>query len=76
MRLAVVDEALEREGDEAAGDENIFAMPPKIYLALTVVALILMIYSTLLVTVHFLDLTQGQDLSGKISFMVPGPKAK
>ena len=60
----------------ASADEDIFAIPPKAYLGIALAALILMIYSTLLITVQFLDITQGQDSAAKVSFMVPGPKAK
>ena len=56
----------------AAADGDIFAIPSKIYLGIALAALILMIYSTLLITVQFLDITQGQDTAAKVSFMVPG----
>ena len=54
------------EGGEAV------AAPSKLSLILSIAALILMIYSTLLITVQFLDVIQVQNTAAKVSFLVPG----
>ena len=49
-------------------------VPSKACLIMSIIALICMIYSTLLITVQFLDITQDQKTAASVSFLVPGSK--
>ena len=61
----------EESGDAVSPKDALYS---KIYLISALIALICMIYGTLLVTVQFLDLTQGQKTAEAVSFIVPGSK--
>ena len=60
-------------GVEEEYDETEF-VPSKACLIMSIIALICMIYSTLLITVQFLDVTQNQKTAESVSFLVPGSK--
>jgi len=49
-------------------------VPSKACLIMSIIALICMIYSTLLITVQFLDVTQNQKTAESVSFLVPDSK--
>ncbi len=55
-------------------ESDVASAPSKACLIMTIIALICMIYSTLLITVQFLDITQRQNTADAVSFMVPGIK--
>lgn len=60
-------------GVEEEYEETEF-VPSKACLIMSIIALICMIYSTLLITVQFLDITQDQKTAASVSFLVPGSK--
>ena len=49
-------------------------VPSKACLIMSIIALICMIYSTLLITVQYLDILQNQKTAEAVSFLVPGTK--
>lgn len=59
----------------ASGNANSGDSPSMMYLIVAAVSLICLIYSTLLITVQFLDLTQGQKVEEQIPAFIL-PKAK